>query len=220
MKTTTKTVFSLVLALVFMFACFVITVIVFAMAWLHTYRVFTDKRPVAEVTVSALKEDDNGEYVDVTVKQIKAQSPLARIFNPKDVDIEDFEETQTFKIYGDEITLGGPVVRFRDVMTLFNFKTVYKLAVIKGDYTNVEREKGRDNINMPRIYELNGGAESWQDVSDALEKKDLKGRIFEMFIDYGVEIQAAGVFASENNEKTFKLCVSEDGFLICDEDTE
>lgn len=190
------------------------------MAWLHTYRVFTDKRPVAEVTVSEIKEDENGEYVDVTIKQIKAQSPLNRVFNPKEVDLENFEESETYKIYGDEITLGGPVVRFRDVLTLFNFQTVYKLAVIKGDYSDVSKESVRNNPTMPRVYELNGGAESWRDVSDALDRKDLKGRIFEMFIDYGVEIQAAGVFASETKEKTFKLCVSEDGFLICDEDTE
>lgn len=189
------------------------------MAWLHTYRVFTEKIPVAEVAVSEIQEDDNGEYVDVTIKQIRGQSPLNSIFSPEESDETDYETTETFKIYGDQVEVGGPIVRFKDFLTLFNFKTVYKVAFIRGEYVDIDDEDAR-TAEMPRRYDLNGGYSSWRDVNDSIRSNDFKGSVYKLFIDFMPEIQSAGVIASKNEETVFKICVTEDGFIVCSPDTE
>jgi hypothetical protein len=218
MKTTTKTITSLVLIILFLISCILFSIIFFAIAWLHTYKVFTEQKPVAELKISELKTDENGQYFDVTFRQIQGRSPIAAIFNPSEKEDNLLEEAKTFKLYGDQIEVGGPTVKFRDFLTLFNFKTVYKIAFLRAEYSNLATEEERTD-SMTRRYDLNGGYESWRDVQENIQNKTIQGRIMKVFIDSLPQIDSQGVFVTDQQQK-ITLCVTEEGFFICDKTLE
>jgi hypothetical protein len=218
MKTTTKSVSSLILVILFLFACILFLIIVFGAFWLHTFRVFTEQKPVAELAISELKEDELGTYFEVTYRQIKGRSPLTAVFNPSDENDNILQEAKTFKLYGDQVEVGGPTVKFRDILTLLNFKTVYKVGFIRAEYANIEQENARTD-SMNRRFDLNGGYESWRDVQENIQRKTIQGRIMKMFIDSLPQIDAQGIFVTNYPQK-ITLCVTEEGFFICDKEIE
>jgi hypothetical protein len=212
MKNLSKTVISLLLIIVFLVACGVLMTIGYAGMWLHTYNAFTAKELVAEVTLSEQRNDNVGPYVDVTYTPIKQQSAFSRLIAPSEED--GLEEPQRFKIYGDTVHIGGPIVKFEDGLILLNFETIYKVGQIYGRYNldnelEINRtEEMRENMS----FILNGGIDgNWKSINDNLTEDTFLGSIYRAFID-STQIDAPGKFAS-NKEVTYNLYITNNGFL-------
>lgn len=214
MKNATKIITSLLLIIIFLLACGAMLSIGFVGAWLHTYRVLTDRRPVAEITISELKEDDLGQYMDVTYKPIKEESALVALIAPDDSEDVEFEQEQTFKLYGDTVHIGGPMVKFNDGLILVNFKTIYKVGKIFSRY-NIDNEKEINKtpeMQKKSSYDINGGIDSnWQSVHDKLTENSLRGKIYRIFVDT-TQLDVPGQFAS-NREQTYTLYITNNGFV-------
>jgi hypothetical protein len=219
MKKTLKTPFTFFLLILFFFACGLALIIIFGAAWLHTYKVFTSQTPVAEITISEQKEDALGPYADVTVRQVKGRSPLSSIFNPYDKSDDDLLNADSYKLYGDYVEIGGPIIKFKDFLTLFNFKTVYKIALLNAAYvSDIELERNRTAEMFSRI-ELNGGFASWKSVQEDVQSDNFRGKLIKAVIDSIPQIDPKGVFVTKQ-EQVLTLCVTDKGFFFCDRDLE
>ena len=209
MKNISKTIISLLLIIVFLFACIFILIGGAVGLWLRTYNVFTEETPVAEVVISEQKEDELGPYVDVQITQIKRQSALASLISEGEGNPEK-EETQTYKLYGDVVHLGGPIVKFKNSLILFDFKTVYKLAKLYARYdldNDLERNRTPE---MASSYDLNGGIKGWKRVHDRYTADNLVGSVYRVFIDT-TEISTPGIYVS-NKELKYTLVTTNFGF--------
>ncbi len=203
---TLRIIASFLLVIIFLVACIVSGVFVFFGSWLHTYNAFTDKTLVAEVTVSQFKQDENGEYIDVTYKPIVEQSALAALFTTNAPSAQP-GSSQSFKIYGDTVHIGGPIVKFYDSLVLFNFKTIYKVGKIYGRY-NLDNNL-EINRKVPASFDLNGGIDTtWQTIND-----NIKNWPYNLAFET-TDISAPGVFASKSGgDKVYNFFMTNTGFL-------
>jgi hypothetical protein len=206
LKRTFRIILSLLLVIVFLVACIVFTTLALLGGWMHTYNAFTSKTLVAEIGVSQLKEDENGQFIDVTYKPVQQQSALAALFASAPSNNLPAAE-QSFKIYGDTVHIGGPIVKFYDHLVLFNFKTIYKVGKIYGRY-NLDNEL-EISRKVPASFDLNGGIdETWQTVNDNIDKWP-----YNMFFQT-TEISTPGIFASKAaGQRTYNLYMTTTGFL-------
>lgn len=218
MKSIGKLGFSVILLLLFVVACLGVLVLFFFSAWLHTYRVFTEQTPVAKVTISEQKQDESGRYSEVTIQEVKGISPANAIFNPNAADKSELTTPQTFKLYGDTVEIGGPVVKFKDILTLFNFKTVYQIAYMQSKYSNPKEQELADANNTTQLHYLNGGYETWADVQKDITNGTVRGEILKVFIDYLPQLNTRGLFVDPKKPIETVLCVTEEGFLLCDKE--
>ncbi len=214
MKSTSKLILSLFLIIFFLVACGMVMSVGFVGAWMHTYKAFTKKTPVAEITISQQKKDEFGDYADVVYKPIKVESALSQFIAPKEADSDNFEKEHTFKLYGDTIHLGGPIIKFRDELVLLNFDSIYKIGKIFSRY-NIDNEKEL-NKNETQIknssFDINGGIdENWKTVHENLTADNLKGQIIRLFVDT-TQLDVPGQFVS-NRDLTYTLYVTNSGFL-------
>lgn len=218
MKSIGKLGCSIILLLLFIVACLGILALTFFAAWLHTYRVFTEQTPVAKVTISEQKEDENGRYTEVTIQEVKGISPTNAIFNPNSRDQSELISPQTFKVYGDTVEIGGPVVKFKDFLTLLNFKTVYQIAFLQSKYSNPNEQKLADENNVTQLHYLNGGYETWAEVQRDITNGTIRGEMLKLFIDYLPQLNTRGLFVDPRKPMEAVLCVTEEGFLFCDKE--
>ncbi len=200
-----KIIISLVLILIFVLTCFFAFVLFSFASWLHTYKAFTQKNLVAEITVSPVKKDEEGfPYAVVKYKEVKDESALMKILTSKDEE-EVLGEEKEFKIYGDSFEIGGQVVKFNDFWYLFNLHSIYKVTRIDGRFMDTEVER-----NLPKekrsIYDINGGTD---DIWKKLQRNESK---YDFLVD-----TVMGSFSSkffEENEVRYNLYISEDGFIL------
>lgn len=214
MKQATKIILSLTLFIVFLFACFALVTFGFVGAWLHTYRVLTARTPVAQVIVSEQKEDENGEYVDVIFTPVQAESAFSRIFFTGGDTNDELGEPQEYKLYGDTVHIGGPIVKFEDELILFNFETIFKVSKIFARYNiDNEQEINRNEVQQQQSsYDLNGGIDStWTDIHETLGDGSVQGTIYDWFIDT-TQLDVPGQFVTEE-ERTYNLYITNNGFL-------
>lgn len=209
-----KTTSSLVLLLIFVVTCSLSIILFFAAGWLYTYRVFTNETPVAGVTISEQMTDELGDYFEITINQVKGQSPISAMFNPDDPTADAILEEETFKLYGDQVDIGGPTIKFKDFLYLFNFETVYKIAFVRAEYSILEEEDNRTQ-EMTRRVDLNGGYSTWRSVQEDIQGKTFRGRVLDIFIDDLPQIDSKGVFVTDEVQR-LTLCVTEEGFRFCD----
>ena len=149
--------------------------------------------------------------------RIRGRSPLVSIFNPDDKTQDDLSEPTQYKIYGDYVEIGGPVMKFENFMALLNFETVYKIALLNGAYvTDRDLEKNRTEEMFSR-FELNGGFANWKGVQEDVQDGNLRGKIIDIFIDSIPQIDPKGVFVTKK-EQNLTLCVTEEGFRFCDKE--
>ncbi|MFS8131471.1 MAG: hypothetical protein ACMG57_05875 [Candidatus Dojkabacteria bacterium] len=183
MKTATKIIASLLLLIVFISACAALMVGTFAGLFLHTFQVFTDKRPIAELSISEQKTDQYGEYADVSLKIINRQSTAltwALLNNKSDFNAE--LPVQNFKVYGDFVYVGGPIVRFNDNLTLLNFQTMFKLVSLSGEYKfDLDKEKGRPEQAFSK-FQFNGGYDDWKPLFNNWKQTGILGDVYRSFI--------------------------------------
>lgn len=154
MKFLSKVTFSLGLVSIFLLACVFVLIASVTGIWLQSYRPIVNKTPVATFTISALKEDSGGKYIDVEVQPYINDSALQYLFNPRSIGTT-VGDIQKFKLYGDSVHIGGPVLRFWEGLMLFNYQGVYKLSSIYGRYNFSGTPDQAKTITSS--YDLNGG---------------------------------------------------------------
>lgn len=213
-----KTTTSIVLLFLFVISCSLAIILFFAAGWLHTYRVFTQESPVAKVEISPLQTDELGAFFDVTITQVVGRSPIAAIFNPEDEFDKQLAEgkIQTYRLYGDQVDIGGPIIKFHDFLTMLNFKTVYKIAYVRAEYSEISIEDARIS-EMKRRYDLNGGYATWRSIQEDVQNSSFRGNVLKLFIDEIPQLNSRGVFVTDK-EQVLTLCVTEEGFIFCDKD--
>lgn len=211
MKYATKIILSLSLVIVFLIACFSFIFVGMTGLFLHTYKVFTFSEPVAKVTISEQKRDDKGEYADVSLTLIeKERSALTYIFAPNDLT-SDNGKTFEYKLYGDTVYLGGPMIKFKNELILLNFQTIYKVGKIYARYDlDNELEENR-TPDISSTHDLNGGYADWKSVHDNFTSENILGDVLQFFID-SMQISAAGQFVS-NRELSYTVFITNNGFL-------
>ncbi len=218
MKYTPKLILSLVLIIVFVVVCFFISIAGYTGLWLQTYKAFTQKTLVAEVTISELKKDDGqgpqgkGEYADVNVTMIQSESALAKIFGVKTSEPEK-GNTKSYKLYGDVVYLGGPIVKFKDELTLINFKTIYKVAKVfsRYDLDNTKEINKSAEVLAQSSYDINGGYADWKSIHDNLTSDNLVGSLYRLVLDT-TQVSEPGMFIS-NKSLTYNFYITNTGFL-------
>jgi hypothetical protein len=211
MKNVPKTIFSLVLIIVFLVLCIVLMTFASFGIWLRTYKIFTERIPVAEVTISEQKTDEKGQYADVTVTQIKGQSALAAFIDPSGDSDSEKLNSESFKLYGDVIYLGGPIVKFKDSLRLFEFKTIFKVAKL---YARYDLDNEKEIARTPEIassHDLNGGIGGWKNIHDNLSSDNLTGGFYRLFIDT-TQLSVPGMYVS-NKELHYTVYMTNSGFL-------
>jgi|GEM_PF-2212644 len=160
-----KTIVTLSLLLVFLISCFGIVIILFAGIWLHTYNAFTSKKLVATIEVTPLTQDERGfDRFKVVYKQLEGTSALVKLLFPNQTQQDSNNITeQTFTMFGDTVFIEAHIVKLPDFFTLINFKAIYKITGIEGDFVN-DKEKAKTLPSSERsLYDLNGGVdETWK----------------------------------------------------------
>ncbi len=208
MKNVMRIIFTLSLVILFLSLCLGIISIGYSGIWLHTYNVFTERTKVADIELSELKEDDGGQYVDVVYKEYKQPTGLESVLGISSIKISE----KSFKIYGDSIYIGGPILKFKDELTLFNFKTMYKLAKIYGRYSDNNQEISRNDIALTSYsYDLNDGYGDWKNVFEVYRSDSFVGEVYRQFIDT-TQLSEPGQFAT-NRLLKYELYIANSGFI-------
>lgn len=213
MKTFYKIILSLILIIIFLLSCGLLSMGVMSGLFLHTYQVFTDKRPIAEMLVSEKKTDQYGEYADVTLKIINKESTALTwtlLNNKSDKNVEF--PVKDFKVYGDFVFIGGPIVKFRDEFTLLNFKTMFKLVALSGEYKfDLEKEKNRPDEAFSK-FQFNGGYDDWKPVFNNWKQTGILGDVYRSLIQT-TEAQEVGTDITDTQTK-YVVYITNGGFQI------
>jgi hypothetical protein len=201
-----KVTVSLTLVVLFLIACVISLVLLFFSAWLHTYNALTKETVVAEVLMHPIQKDDKGEYIQIEFTPFSQQSALTTTINPDVAPTDAAGTTQTYKLYGDTVNIGGPVVKFHNELILINFETIYKLARIQGVYNaNSDKERNRTVFS---IIDLNGGFDqTWWSINDNEDRWP-----YNMFVDR-VQFSVPGEPGFKSGDlKRYEIVVTKDGF--------
>jgi hypothetical protein len=193
MKTLLRIIASLLLTIVFLCACFLGAITLLTGLWLHTYNVFTAKTLVAEVTISEIREDTSGRYMNVAFIPFTQQSALSYLISPTD-DQSNRNKPQEFKIYGDTVYVSAPEVLFHENLYLLNFQTIFKLGKIFGRYDiDNQEELDREVISS---FDLLGGIDpTWVALSERQAEFP-----YSAFIR-SVQVTSAGQFGLTSQKK-------------------
>jgi hypothetical protein len=207
MKHVPKVVVSLVLVIVFLVACITLGGMLFIGGWLQTYNALTSKTLLAEVSLSELKKDDDGTYIDVTYTPYEPQqTALSKLLDSGSQTNSVKQIAQSFKVYGDSVHIGGPIVKFHDNLILLNLKTIYKVGVLYGryDFDN----SAELNRKVQSSFTLNGGIDpTWRDLM--LKQNDWP---YNMFVDYS-QLSDPGMPA-QTKPTSYKFYINNNGFAF------
>lgn len=206
MKRTVSILSTLLLGVSLIAVCAFAAALAFFGLWLHTYNVFTERILVAEVNISEQRTDEDGEYADVVYQPYAQQSALSHLFTgPQATDPN--AQVQTYKIYGDTVHIGGPILRFYDHLILVNFKTIFKVGTIYGRY-NFDNSKEL-NRKVISSFELNGGIDpTWRDINDRTTSWP-----YNMFVDF-TNISSPGIPISKIRSGNYFLYMTVNGFIF------
>ncbi len=172
--------------------------------WLQTYKAFTQEKLVAVVKTTAIKEDDHkNPYFKIVYTPIDEPSALSRIFvKNNDKAKEAINERVEYYINGDRFMVESEVVKFQNWATLLGFKTIYKVTRIRGEYTDIDKEKD----GKRSIFDINGGIDpGWETLE--YNQESLSGLVESIY----------GSSASQSarpQEKSWGLYMTEDGLIM------
>jgi hypothetical protein len=114
-------------------------------------------------------------------------------------------EPLSFKVYGDTLHVGGPIIKFYDHLALLNFKTIFKVSKLYGRYNSDNQMELNKGVNSS--FDLNGGIEPFRfTLSDHYTSWP-----FNMFV-HTIEFSDSGIFASSQS-KSYNLYIRPTGFL-------
>jgi hypothetical protein len=214
MKRTAKIIVSLVLFSLFLIVCLVLTIGGYTTLLLRTYSVFTQREPVAEVTISEMKEDSYGEYADVYLKVSKKENTaLSYIFGaPSTPETVTDTDEYSFKVYGDTVHLSGPIIKFHNGLIFINFQTIFKLGQVYGRY-NFDNQKEQNRPDEAfSSFEINGGISDWQNVFEWYQNDGgLWGRVTRLLVD-SMQISSEGQAITSQPQK-YTVFMTNEGFL-------
>lgn len=198
-----KTIFLILLAILAFGSLFLILEAAKFSSWMYNYQAYSAKTAIADITVSPVMQDDKGQYMNITYQPISIQSALLTNIG-SDINPQPVTESQTIKVYGDTVHIGGPIIKIQDSFSLIKTKTIYKVAMIYGKY-NLTTET---TDTTPSSFDLNGGIDTtYQYLQEHLSEWPYNQVIQSMQID------TPGVFGSLSfKEKQYKLYITETGF--------
>ncbi len=126
--------------------------------FLQALRAFTQETVVAEVIMSPIQQDENGEYIEIVFTPYVKPDALESALRPAVAGLANYGQPQTYKIYGDTVAIRGPFIKLHNGLLFLSFQNVYKLALIEGEY---RRQNNPNAAEGTEIY-INGGFdESW-----------------------------------------------------------
>ena len=202
MKKMTKVILTLSLIIVFL-VTILFGVVIFGFSfWLRTYRAFTKKKLVAEITTSALMYEEDIPYSEITIKQIDSQSALISMISRRDDSEGNYDEDVQFRGYGDRFEVGGEVVKWNDWLNIVGLDTIYKFSRLEGDYSDIVFERTAEHS----AYDMNGGIDSFWRTLQRNEEK------YSFLVD--TVYSSAALKFVEDEEVVWGLYITEDGFLL------
>lgn len=126
---------------------------------LHSFFVLADETAVAEVEMSPIQTDEQGEYINIVFSPYLRQSAFNEL-----IDHSGEEKTptlgnpQSYKIYGDTVGIEGPFIKFHFALGLLGFRNVYKLSLIEGEYRMPQNASAGEGSE----FDIDGGYDaSW-----------------------------------------------------------
>lgn len=207
MKHNTKVALTVVLVILFLMTCLLAFFTIYYASWFNTYTPFTGKTLVGKFTLSEQKEDQDGKYIELEYQPIEQPSALTYLFNPQ---TQSFPGTiEQYKLYGDSVHIGGPIVNFYDDSLLFNFGSIYKVSTIYSRY-NLDNE-AEDNRKYPTSFTINGGVDPvWQSISHGENSWP-----YNMFVDTTIHSTPAPVSPTggQTEKREYNLYVTKEGFV-------
>ena len=127
--------------------------------FLSTVYALTREIPVAQVIMSPIQSDSQGEYIEIEYTPYDYPSALVKVVSRNDDD-EELGRTQRYKVYGDVVAVRGPLIKLHTGLQLLGYDNVYKLALIEGEY---RRRPGQGEGSE---FPLEGGFDaSWWDFN-------------------------------------------------------
>lgn len=201
MKTAIKIITSLlVLILVISICSFGVIAFTFG-TWLQTYQAFTKEELVAEITINRIEPEGDFSRMRVEYRPVTHTNALDLLFGIASDDVET--EVTVYEIYGDQVIVGGPVVKFNNIPTLLGFETIHKVARIQGSYLDIDLA---NRIPEGNVYELNGGIdETWAYFEEQSEELD-------WLIDTAYFSMAGK--SVQRTERVYGLYITEDGYIL------
>lgn len=203
---------SLILVVILLITCIVALTLGYAGLLLHTYNVFTQREPVAKVTISEQREDDLGKYAIVKIQQIKPESTaLTRgVFGDSNTNSK-LSTPEEFKVYGDFVYIGGPVLKFQDSLIWMNFQNAYKVGKLYGRYEFDNNLENNRTLETSSNFDLNGGFAEWQEVYRLYQEEGFLGDIFRSIFDTTF-MSVAGQYVG-NRDISYTVYITNTGFL-------
>lgn len=198
-----KTIFLIILAILAFGSLFLILETYQFGSWIYNYQAYSTKTLVANITISPITQDDKGQFMNVTYKPISIQSALLTDLGSS-INPQPITETQTIKVYGDTVHIGGPIIKIYDSFSFINTKTIYKIAKIYGKYNLTADQSTAE----PSSFDLNGGIDqTYLYLEDHLQEWPYDQIIQSMQID------TPGVFGSLSfKERQYQLYITDTGF--------
>jgi hypothetical protein len=148
--------------LVALFAC---GTCAFLGLFLQTLLVLEREVIAAEVLMSPIQTDANGEYIEIEFTPYQYDTALMKIFDQTAETNTPLGTTQTYRIYGDTVAVRGPLIKLHTGLLLLNYSNIFKLALIEGEY---RRNRGTSARPEGTEILLNGGFDdSWWNFNDS-----------------------------------------------------
>jgi hypothetical protein len=197
-----KVIASLVLVILALLMCMAITYSAMFGLWLQTYQAFTTKTLVAEITVERLAPENGVERMKVLYKPVQISSAFDTFVSGSQGKASALV-TEEYILYGDQVLVGGPVVKFENIPTLLGFETVYKVSRIQGSFIDTVKA---NNMPSGSVQDINGGIDDTWSYFEAQSEK------LPWLIDTAY-FSLAGKSISRQSS-TYGLFITEDGFIL------
>lgn len=169
--------------------------------WMRTYQAFTREELVATLTINRLTPENGRARFKVKYQAKQFPDALSQFLSSKE-NVSNPVVTAEYTLYGDQILVGGPVVKFESIPVLLGFNTIYKVARIQGAYI----DNAKNQTLTGNVSDINGGIDStWSFFESQSEK-------FPWLIDTAYFSLAGKSITAD--QVTYGLYITEDGFNL------
>jgi hypothetical protein len=188
-------------SVIFVLCIFIVvgTILSFSL-WIHTYKVFTEERVVAELSVSKKYIKDGKPTFTIKYTPLDDISGFWGIFGADKRSSDNVVVEKEF--IGDRFFVESDYISWKNWVTFLNVKPVYKISRITPGFINVEDYK-KYNVDPANI---NGGPDSFFLKLESSQEK------FNFFVS-SVFISTAGADVM-NEDVTYQIKVSPKALII------
>ncbi|HWP91574.1 MAG TPA: hypothetical protein VNN20_05195 [Thermodesulfobacteriota bacterium] len=156
----------------------------FFTAFIQSYQGFTKKELVAIVRSTPLDSGVDGMRIELKL-----------------VRNGEIEKAREFMIRGDQWSIEGDILKWKDWLNFLGLHTMYKLTRVRGRYVDTQEEIR----NIPTVYSLVGNEED--PVWRWLHKYGHK-------LPFVTAVYGNTVFTYPSEEKTYAVYVTTSGFMM------